>query len=149
LGAIDYLKMREEMDFTLTEEQKLLQKNVRDFAKREIAPLAARIDQDEEFPWESFRKMAEMGLLGVTVDPKYGGSGGGYIDLAIVVEELARACASTAVIYIAHLSLCSKCIESFATDEQKAAYLGPLARGQALGDFALTEPGAGSDIASL
>lgn len=137
------------MDFILTEEQKLLQSNVRDFARKEIAPSAARIDQDEEFPQENVKKMGEMGLMGVTIDPKYGGSGGGYIELAIVCEELARVCASTAVIYISSLSLASKCIESFGSEEQKSTYLTPLVRGQKLAAFALTEPNSGSDIASL
>lgn len=137
------------MDFSFTEEQKLLQTNVRDFAKREIAPSAARIDRDEEFPWDNIRKMGEMGLMGVSIDTRYGGSGGGYGELAIVVEELARVCASTSLIYIASLSLASKCIEAFGSDEQKAAYLAPLARGQRLGAFALSEPNAGSDVAAL
>ena len=74
------------MDFGFTEEQKLLQRNVRDFAKKEIGPSAARIDRDEEFPWDNFRKMGEIGLMGVSVDPQYGGSGGGYIDLSVVVD---------------------------------------------------------------
>lgn len=137
------------MDFSLTEEQKLLQTNVRDFAKRELGPSAARIDRDEEFPWENLRKMGELGLMGVSIDPQYGGSGGGYAELAIVVEELARVCASTSLIYIASLSLASKCIEAFGSAEQKSAYLTPLARGQRLGAFALSEPNAGSDVAAL
>ena len=137
------------MDFTLSEEQKILQRNVRDFAAREIAPLASRIDQDEEFPWESIRKMGEMGLMGVTMDPEYGGTGGSYIDLAIVAEELARACAATAVIYIASLSLASQCINTFGTHEQKSRFLTPLAQGQKLAAFGLSEPGSGSDVASL
>ena len=137
------------MDFGFTEEHKLLQRNVRDFAKKEIGPSAARIDRDEEFPWDNFRKMGEIGLMGVSVDPQYGGSGGGYIDLSIVVEELARVCAATSLIYIASVSLASKCIEAFGSHEQKNAYLRPLARGQRLGAFALSEPNAGSDVASL
>ena len=118
------------MDFTLSEEQKILQRNVRDFSTREIAPLASRIDQDEEFPWENIRKMGEMGLMGVTIDPEYGGTGGSYIDLAIVAEEIARACASTAVIYIASLSLASQCIHAFGTHEQKTRFLTPLPEGR-------------------
>lgn len=137
------------MDFTLTEEQKILQRNVRDFATREIAPLASRVDQDEEFPWENIRKIGEMGLMGVTIDPEYGGTGGSYIDLAIVAEEIARACAATAVIYIASVSLASQCIHTFGTHEQKNQYLTPLARGQRLAAFGLSEPGSGSDVASL
>ena len=137
------------MDFSLTEEQKLLQTNVRDFAKREIAPSAARIDRDEEFPWDNIHKMGEMGLMGVSIDTRYGGSGGGYPELAIVVEELARVCASTSLIYIASLSLASKCIEAFGSEVQKAAYLTPLSRGQRLAAFALSEPNARSDVAAL
>ena len=137
------------MDFSLTEEHKLLQRNVRDFAKKEIEPSAERIDRDEEFPWDNLHKMGEMGLMGVSIEPKYGGSGGGYIDLSIVVEELARACAATSLIYIASVSLASKCIEAFGSHEQKSAYLTPLARGQRLGAFALSEPNAGSDVAAL
>ena len=130
------------MDFGFTEEHKLLQRNVRDFAKKEIGPSAARIDRDEEFPWDNFRKMGELGLMGVSIDPQYGGSGGGYIDISIVVEELARVCAATSLIYIASVSLASKCIEAFGSHEQKNAYLRPLARGQRLGAFALSEPNA-------
>ena len=137
------------MDFSLTEEQKLLQTNVRDFANRELAPSASRIDRDEEFPWDNIHKMGELGLMGVSIDPQYGGSGGGYAELALVVEELARVCASTSLIYIASLSLASKCIEGFGSHEQKVAYLAPLARGQRLGAFALSEPNAGSDVAAL
>ena len=137
------------MDFTLSEEQKILQRNVRDFAAREIAPLASRIDQDEEFPWENIRKMGEMGLMGVTIDTEYGGTGGSYIDLAIVAEEIARACAATAVIYIASLSLASQCIHAFGTHEQKTQFLTPLARGQKLAAFGLSESGSGSDVASM
>ncbi|MFQ5934631.1 MAG: acyl-CoA dehydrogenase family protein, partial [Dehalococcoidia bacterium] len=137
------------MDFVFTEEQKILQRNVRDFARKEIEPFATRIDQEEEFPWENVRKMGQMGLMGVTIDPKYGGTGGSYIDLAIVAEELARVCASTAVIYIASLSLACQAIHTFGNEEQKSRLVTPLARGEKLAAFALTEPGAGSDVASL
>ena len=137
------------MDFTLTEEQKILQRNVRDFAQKEIAPMAARIDQDEEFPWENIRKLGELGLMGVTIDPEYGGSGGSYLELALVAEELARVCASTAVIYIASLSLACQSLHTFGTAEQKIKFVTPLAQGQKLAAFCLTEPGAGSDVASL
>lgn len=137
------------MNFSLTEEQKLLRTNVRDFAKKEIEPLAARIDEDEEFPWESIQKMGGLGFMGITIDPQYGGHGGGYLELAIVAEELARACASTSVTYIASLSLASQTVQTFGNEAQKKKYLTPLAQGKKLAAFGLSEPGAGSDIASL
>jgi alkylation response protein AidB-like acyl-CoA dehydrogenase len=111
--------------------------------------MAPRIDQEEEFPWDNIKKIGEMGLMGMTIDPKYGGSGGSYIDLVIVAEELARGCASTSLIYIASLSLGCQTLYSFGTEEQKAKYVTPLARGQKLAAFGLSEPGSGSDIASL
>ncbi|MEE9325524.1 MAG: acyl-CoA dehydrogenase family protein, partial [Dehalococcoidia bacterium] len=86
------------MDSLLTEEQQLLRKTVRDFATQELEPIAQRIDEREEFPWESMKKLAKLGLTGIGIDPKYGGSGGDEVQLAIAVEEIARACASTSAV---------------------------------------------------
>ncbi|MEK7848050.1 MAG: acyl-CoA dehydrogenase family protein, partial [Chloroflexota bacterium] len=137
------------MDFTLSEEHQMFQTMVRDFATRELEPHAARIDEAEEFPAENVRKMGELGLFGVTIDEKYGGSGGDAIQLAIATEEIARACASTAAIYLASLSLGCHPIYNHGNEAQKMRFVPPLARGQHLAAFALTESAAGSDAAAL
>lgn len=137
------------MDFSLTEEQLIFQKVVRDFATRELEPRAAEIDEKEEFPAENIRKMAKLGLFGITIAEEYGGSGGDYIQLAIATEEIARACASTSAIYLASLSLSTYPIYNFGTEEQKRRFVPPLAKGERLACFALTEEMAGSDPASL
>ena len=137
------------MDFSLSEEHQMFQTLVRDFATREIEPNAARIDEEEEFPAENVRKMAEMGLFGLTIDEKYGGSGGSAIQLAIATEEIARACAATSTVYLASLSLGCHPIYNHSTEEQKMRFMPPLARGQKLAAFALTETAAGSDAAAV
>lgn len=137
------------MDFSFTEEQLMFQKMVRDFAAREIEPVAAEFDEREEFPWDNWRKMAELGLTGVTIAEEYGGSGGDALHLIIAVEELAHACAATSVILGADISLCCHSIYKFGNEEQKRRFVVPLARGEKIGCFALTEAGAGSDAASL
>jgi len=137
------------MDFSLSEEQLMFQRMVRDFAARELEPLAAEVDEKEAFPEESVRKMGELGLFGITIDEKYGGSGGDSIQLAIATEEIARACAATSAIYLASLSLACYPIYTFGSEEQKQRFVPPLARGERLACFALTESNAGSDPASL
>ena len=137
------------MDFSLTEEQLMFQKMVRDFAAKEIEPVAAEFDEREEFPWDIFRKMAELGLTGVTISEEYGGSGGDALHLIIAVEEIAHACGATSVILGADISLCCHSIYKFGTEEQKHRFVTPLARGEKIGAFALTEAGAGSDAAAL
>ena len=130
---------------SFNEQHEMVRKMVRDFARKEIAPIAIEIDENERFPEETFRKMADLQLLGMPVSEKYGGAGFDLISYLITLEELARVCAATALSYSAHISLCSTPIELFGTDEQKKKYLTPLATGQKLGAFGLTEPGAGSD----
>ncbi len=135
------------MDFHLSEEQKDLQALYQDFAQNEVKPLAADIDREERFPQETVAKMAEMGLLGIPFPEEYGGAGMDNLSYAQCVEELSRVCASTGVIVSAHTSLCATPIYLFGTEEQKKKYLVPLASGEKLGAFGLTEPGAGTDAA--
>ncbi|MFZ5597270.1 MAG: acyl-CoA dehydrogenase [Bacillota bacterium] len=137
------------MIFKLNEEQELLRKTVRDFAESEIAPKAAEMDEKEEYDMTLWSKMAEMGLTGIPYPEEYGGSGMDNLSYAIAVEELSRVCASSGVFVSAHTSLCSWPIYAFGTGEQKKKYLAPLANGEKLGAMGLTEPGAGTDAASL
>ncbi|GAW91722.1 acyl-CoA dehydrogenase [Calderihabitans maritimus] len=137
------------MDFKLTEEQEMLKKMVRDFAEKEVAPGAAERDEKEEFDRSIFDKMAELGLTGIPFPEEYGGGGADYISYAIAVEELSRVCGSTGVTLSAHISLASWPIYKYGTEEQKQKYLVPLATGEKIGAFGLTEPSAGSDAASL
>ena len=137
------------MDLVLSDEQALFQRTIRDFATREIEPHAARLDATGEFPAENIRKMAELGLTGMTLDPEYGGSGYGHLDLAIAAEEICRACAATGSVWLASLSLGTKTIHDFGNDEQKRRYVTPLAQGRQIAAFALTEPNSGSDAAAL
>jgi butyryl-CoA dehydrogenase len=137
------------MDFALTEDQQIFQRMVRDFATNELQPVAAQVDDEEKFPAENVRKMAELGLMGVSIAEEYGGSGGDSVHLVIATEEIARACASTSTIYLASVSLACYPIYRFGTEEQKRRFVVPLARGTKLACFALTEPGAGSDAAAI
>lgn len=137
------------MDFSLTEDQQMFQKMVHDFATKEIEPIAARIDATEEFPSECIKKMAELGLFGVTFPEEYGGIGGDSIHLSIVEEEISRASAGIGAIYIASISLACYPIYKFGTEEQKKRFVMPQTRGEKLCAFSLTEPGAGSDITAL
>jgi butyryl-CoA dehydrogenase len=133
------------LDFELNEEQRLVRDMVRGFAQKEISPHAAEVDKTEEFPAENIRKMAELGLLGLPYPEEYGGGGGDYVSYAIAVEEIARACGSTALIYAAHVSLGCGPIYHFGTEQQKQKWLPRLCRGLGLAAFGLTEPEAGSD----
>ncbi len=133
----------------LTEDEQLLRLAVRELADKELAPRASHYDQNEEFPRDNLRRMAEMGLFGLTIDEAYGGSGGTARQLAVVIEELARGCGATSVIYIAHLALCAQYINRFGSESQKRELLPPLVDLSGVGAFALTEPGAGSDAASI
>ncbi len=128
-----------------TEEHEMVRQMVRDFAKNEVAPLAIEVDENERFPEETFKKMAELNLLGLPFEDKYGGAGMDLISYTITLEELARVCASTALSYSAHVSLAASPIHMFGTEEQKQKYLIPLAKGEKIGSFGLTEPTAGSD----
>lgn len=137
------------MIFELTEEQRLIRDTVRDFATEEIAPTATIRDEEERFDRAlMFDKLAELGLTGIIFPEEYGGGGADYVSYAIAVEELSRVCASTGVTLSAHISLCANPIFLFGTEEQKQRFLAPLASGEKLGAFGLTEPAAGSDAGS-
>lgn len=136
------------MDFELSEEQRLMQKTVRELAEKLIAPRAAETDRTGEFPWENVRELARHNLLGIPISTDFGGAGSGFLSHAIIVEELTRACANTGFICAVH-TMTAVALQLFGTEEQKHLYLTPLAKGEKLGAFALTEPGAGSDISSL
>jgi alkylation response protein AidB-like acyl-CoA dehydrogenase len=137
-------------DVILTEEEQMLQTTVRDFVDREIAPRAKEADEKAEFQWENWRGLADLGLTGLGIDTKYGGSGpAGYRQVAIAAEEVARGDASSSVSWLAHLALGTACIARFGNDEQKERLLTPLASGEAVAAFALTEPSGGSDAAAL
>ena len=133
------------MEFSLTDEQQQLRRTVREFAEAEILPHVMEWDEASRFPQEIIPALADLGLFGVIFPEKYGGSGLGYIEYAIAIEELARVDGSVAIIIAAHNSLCSNHIYKFGTEAQKQKYLVPLAQGQKLGCWSLTEPEAGSD----
>ncbi|MCP3027545.1 acyl-CoA dehydrogenase [Halobacillus sp. A5] len=137
------------MNFSLTEEQEMLRKMVRDFAKKEVEPTAAERDEEERFDREIFDKMAALGLTGVPWPEEYGGIGSDFVSYVIAVEELSRVCASTGVTLSAHISLASWPIYKFGTEQQKKTFLAQLASGEKLGAYALSEPGAGSDVSSM
>ena len=136
------------MVFDLTEEQRMIQEMARNFAQKEVLPKAAELDESGRYPAELVKQMAELGLLGVAVPEEYGGAGMDNVCYAIAMEEIARACASTAVIMSVNNSLVCDPLLKFGTEEQKKKYLAPLASGRKLGCFGLTEPGAGSDAGS-
>lgn len=140
--------MIDSVDFQLTEEQRLVRKTARDFAENEVRPLARKIDHEHYFPTELMPKLASLGFLGVNVDSEHGGAELDYVSYALIIEELARVCASTSVIVSAHNSLCIAPIKEFGTPEQKSHYLPKLASGEWIGCFALSEPGTGSDAAA-
>lgn len=121
----------------------------RRFAEEEVKPIAHDIDQSGEFPWEVLKKMGKLNLMGLAVPKEYGGAGVDSISYAIVIEEIAKVCASTSVILAVHNSVCCYPIYKFGTPEQKEKFLKPLARGEKLGAFALTEPSAGSDAGAV
>ncbi|MDH4211962.1 MAG: acyl-CoA dehydrogenase [candidate division WOR-3 bacterium] len=137
------------MNFDLTNDQKMLQDQVRKFAQTELAPLASEIDKSREFPWSTLKKMAQLGLLSVIVPEQYGGSGFDFVSLAIAIEEISRACASTGVIVAVNNSLTTYPILEFGNEDQKKKYLPPLCSGEKIGAFGLTEPNAGSDVAAM
>ena len=131
--------------YKLNEEQLEMQKMFRDFAEKEVAPIAIEIDEEHRFPEENVAKMQELGFFGIPFDEEYGGIGLDTLTYVLCVEELSKACASTGVIVSAHTSLCADAINKFGNEEQKEKYLTPLASGEKLGAFALTEPDAGTD----
>ena len=133
------------MDFTLSREQLMTRQLFRDFAQNEVKPLAAQVDEEEMFPEETVKKMAKLGFMGIPVSKEYGGAGGDTLTYAMCIEELAKVCATTAVIVSAHTSLCIDPIMHYGTEDQKRKYVPDLASGKKLGAFGLTEPGAGTD----
>jgi butyryl-CoA dehydrogenase len=137
------------MELKLTEEQRILQEMVRDFAKNEVAPKAEHIDRSGDYPKEIIGKLGELGLMGVEVPAEWGGAGMDPLCYAIAIEELSAASAAVGVIVSAHNSLCVSPIAKFGTDAQKEKYLKPLASGKMLGCLGLTEPSAGSDAAAV
>jgi butyryl-CoA dehydrogenase len=137
------------VDFELTPEQREIQAVARDFAKAEIEPNAAGWDREHRFPAEIFPKLAELGLMGVCVPEDYGGAGADFVSYILVLEELSRADAGVGVTVAVHTSAVTLPILAFGTDEQRARFVPPLARGEQIGAFALTEPEAGSDAGSL
>jgi len=134
--------------FALSEEQMLIQETVREIAQKEFAPKAAEVDRNHRFPRENFQLMAASDLCGIFFPEEYGGAGLDHVCYAIAVEELAKACATTSVLYSAHVSLTAAPVYTWGSDEQKKRFLLPMARGEKLGAFALSEPGSGSDSAA-
>jgi alkylation response protein AidB-like acyl-CoA dehydrogenase len=137
------------MSFQLTKEQLMIQKMAREFALKELAPLAAERDQNHLYPADSLKKMGELGFLGMLVSEKYGGEDLGTVAYSLALSEIAYACASTAVIMSVHNSICCGSIEKYGTEDQKEEFLKPMAAGEFIGAFALTEPEAGSDPQSM
>lgn len=137
------------MRFELTEEQKMLQQSVREFAEAEVRPLARELDETGHFPHATFRKAADLGLAGVAFPEEYGGAGFDHISYTIVIEEISRCCASTGVILSVQNSLYCDPIHRFGSEEQKKKFLGPYLKGEKIGCYALTEPQAGSNAAAL
>ncbi|KPL23916.1 MAG: acyl-CoA dehydrogenase [Anaerolineae bacterium SM23_84] len=137
------------MDWALTEEQQMTQRMVRDFAENEIRPVAQEMDASGEFPWEIIRKMGSLGLMGLPIPEEYGGSGADTLTYAMAVEEISRVSGSLGITLASHVSLGLDLIDHFGTEEQKRKYLPPLARGQGLAAFGLTEPEAGSDAGAV
>lgn len=137
------------MNFYLTEEQKMLQQLVRKFASDKVRPLSQKIDTSGDVPPSLIEEMAGLGLMGITVPEEYGGGGMDTVCYVIAMEEIASACASTSTIVTVNNSLCCEPIFHYGTEEQKSRFLKPLARGEILGCFALTEAGAGSDVSAI
>jgi butyryl-CoA dehydrogenase len=133
------------MEFLLSEDQELFRRTVREFAEREIAPVAAEYDEAEEYPAENVRKMGELGLMGLTVPQEYGGAGAGAMEYAIAMEEVSRACAAHSVVLTVNVSLVCEPIYKFGTEDQRGRFLPVLTSAEQVGAFCLSEPGSGSD----
>lgn len=136
------------MHFQLTEEQQLVKASVREFSEKYVEPIADAVDQEPRFPSENIKRLAEQEWLGIPYPEQYGGAGADYLTYILTIEELSRACATTGFIVEVHTSLACFPLYKFGTEEQKQKYLVPLCKGEMLGSFALTEPGAGTDVAS-
>lgn len=137
------------MKLELNDQQKMIQKMVREFAEKEVAPIAAELDKKEEYPTKTLEKMAKLGLLGIIIPQEYDGAGLDTISYAITIEEISRKCASTGVVTSVHNSLAAWPIIKYGTEEQKKKYLPILAKGEKIGAFAATEPNAGSDLGAM
>ena len=135
------------MEFNLSKTHELFRQMIREFAEKEVKPLATELDEEEKFPVETVKKMAEIGIMGIPIPKEYGGAGGDNLMYAIAVEELSRVCGTTGVVISAHTSLGTWPILHFGTEEQKQKYLPKLASGECIGAFGLTEPNAGTDAA--
>jgi butyryl-CoA dehydrogenase len=136
-------------DFSLNRDQEMIRDSVREFAQSVLKPRAAEHDRSREFPWDNWKRCAEMNLTGMMIPEEHGGAGFDCVSYVIAIEEVSRACASTGVILSVNNSLVCGPLLKFGTEEQKKRYLGPHARGEKLGAYCLTEPGAGSDSAAL
>ncbi|MFB3926314.1 MAG: acyl-CoA dehydrogenase family protein [Syntrophales bacterium] len=137
------------MDFNLTEEQRMLKESIAVFAARELKPLAEEIDRDDKWPEGLWQKLADLGIMGITVDPEYGGAGADILSSSLVCEELAKASAAVALSWGAHANLCCNNLNSHASEVQKRKYLPPLCSGRHIGALGLTEPNAGSDAVNI
>ena len=137
------------MDFELTEEQQQVKRSVREFAEAEIRPHVMEWDEAQHFPKELFGKLGALGLTGVLFPEEYGGAGMGYLEYVLVIEEISRVCGSIGLSLAAHNSLCSNHIYRYGTEAQRQQYLTPLAKGEKLGAWGLTEPGSGSDASGM
>ena len=133
------------MDFTLSKKHEMARQLFKEFAENEVKPLAQEVDETEHFPEETVAKMQKLGFMGIPVPKEYGGQGCDPLTYIMCVEELSKVCGTTGVIVSAHTSLCADPILTYGTEEQKQKYLVPLAKGEKLGAFGLTEPGAGTD----
>lgn len=136
------------MQFELNEQQRMIKEAAADFAAREVAPIAAAIDEEERFPTDVVKKMGELGFMGMNVPEQYGGAGLDSVCYAVALEEISKACASTGVIMSVNNSLVCWPLETYGNEEQKQKWLTPLAKGEKLGAYCLSEPGAGTDAAA-
>ena len=137
------------LDFNLGEAADMLRDSVRSFAADEIAPRAAEIDETNEFPADLWKKMGDLGVLGITAEDKYGGAGMGYVEHVVAMEEISRASASVGLSYGAHSQLAVNQIQINGSDDQKDRYLPKLISGDNVGALAMSEPGAGSDVIGM
>jgi alkylation response protein AidB-like acyl-CoA dehydrogenase len=135
------------VDFSLTDEQRAIQETAREFARREVDPIVEEIDETQKFPREVIRKAGELGFLGIIFPEEYGGAGLGYVEYVIVITELSKVDPSVGISIAAHNSLCTNHIYKFGNEEQRQRWVVPLAKGEKIGAWSLTEPGAGSDAA--
>jgi isovaleryl-CoA dehydrogenase len=142
-------KVKDKVDFELTEEQKIVRTSVRQFMLKEIEPIAEKIDRDDELPGDIWKKLGRLGVLGATVDEEYGGSGFDLLTGTLINETMARTCPALSLSYSAHANLCADNLNRNAREEQKRKYLPGLCSGDLIGCMALTEPNAGSDAVSI